>query len=179
VKPTDSLGVDVIAGLLAGARREERDDGTWLVVPRTECVVRLLDFWKVAVTKGTTANQLRVSPFYGAVVSSHMPMACASSMAVRKAGGCPLLPCALYQVAWGTCGRAHGYIMPRFSGEIPFVCGHATRIRRGWNRRFLRHAAALMGVALVVPEMRRLLEQWRARNPTRQPSPDRRFENPG
>jgi hypothetical protein len=163
VTPTDSLGADVLAGLLAGARRQERDDGTWLVVPRTESVRRLLDYWKVAVEKGTNSDQLCISPFWGAILSGYMPPASAASMLVRRAGACPLLACAIYQVVWGSNPKA-GYIMPTRAGEIPYICSHATRVRRGWGRHFLLKTAALSGVAYVPPEMTALLEQWRARN---------------
>jgi hypothetical protein len=165
VTPVDKLGSDVLAGLLAGAHREDDDAGrTWLVVPSTEPVRRLVDYWKLSFMRGPKPDQLRISPFYGALLSGFMPVATAASMQVRRAGGCPLLACAVYQVVWGTSGPKHGYILPRHAGEIPFICSHATRIRRGWDRHFLLREAALSGVAYVVPEIRRLLEDWRTRN---------------
>ena len=156
-----TLTVDVLAGLLAGARRVERNDGTWLRLPRTESVNRLLDWWKIPVIKG--ADRLLVSAFWGVIVSGHMPPASAISMLVRRAGGCPLIPAVIYNLLWGSSPR-HGYIMPIHSGELPYLCSHATRVRRGWGRDYLMRTAALTGMLYVPPEMRRLLKQWRTRN---------------
>jgi len=167
----DEVGLDVLAGLLSGARRTEcmveKPDpacmrGTWLVVPKTAGVLRLLDFWRISFMPGLRGT-LRISPFWGVTLSSLMPAACASSMLVAEAGGCPILPCAIFEVVWGSNPRA-GYIMPTFAGEIPFICSHPTRIRRGWSHKHLKRVAALMGVASVAPEMRALFERWRPRN---------------
>ena len=86
--PIKSLyAADVLAGLLAGARREQHNDGTWLVVPRTESVVRLLGWWTLYVCQGAKPGDLLVSPFYGALLMSHMPAACGRSMIVKNPGG--------------------------------------------------------------------------------------------
>lgn len=157
------LGADVLAGLLAGGKRRELADGTWLVVPHTECVRRLLDFWKIPVVRDQ--GHLLVSPFWGVILSGHLPPACASSMMVRRAGGCPLIPAILYNLLWGPSPR-HGYLMPIHAGELPYLCSHATRIRRGWTRDYLRRTAAITGMIYLPVEMRTLLKEWRTRNRT-------------
>ena len=101
---TNNLGVDVLAGLLAGARREKALDGTWLVLPKTEPVTRLLTWWGVtplSMAKGNSPDEIRISPFYGVLLAGHMPVACATSMLVRRAGGCPLLPLAIWESEFG------------------------------------------------------------------------------
>ena len=166
VTPADSFGADVLAGLFSGARREDDEDGaTWLAVPCNESVRRLLDYWKIPIMKGTRPDQLLVSPFWGAILPGYMPPACAGSMLVRRAGGCPLIPAVLYDLLWGPSPR-HGYVMPVRANELPFLCSHATRIRRGWTRDYLRRTAALTGMLYVPSEMRHLLKQWRTRNQT-------------
>ena len=157
----DLFAPDVLAGLLAGARREERDDGIWLVLPNTEPVVNLLDWWQLSVMEGGTTTELLVSPFYGATLSPHMPVACAMSMMVRKAGGCPLLPMAIFNGLWGPGGAKDGYLLPPRARLLPFLCSHPTRSRRGWSREFLYRASVKLGVDHIPLEQRRLLEKWR------------------
>ena len=84
---TELYAPDVLAGLLAGARREVQADGTWLLLPRTESVMNLLGWWKLCVFPGSKAGELQVSPFYGALLASYMSVACGMSMHVRRAGG--------------------------------------------------------------------------------------------
>lgn len=158
---TDLYAPDVLAGLLAGARREVQADGTWLLLPRTESVERLLGWWHLLVVEGKAADQLLVSPFYGAILSPHMPVACGMSMMVRKAGGCPLLSMVIYNGLWGPGGAKDGYLLPPKAGLLPYLCSHPTRARRGWTREFLYQASVKLGVAHVPLEQRKLLEAWR------------------
>jgi len=157
----NALSADVLAGLLAGARRETTADGIWLVVPHTESVLRLLSWWGVSMKKAVKENELWVSPFYGVLLSGHMPVVCAQSMLVRRAGGCPLLPLAIWESTFGS-GGPPSYLLPERAGALPFACGDATRKRHGWTRDFLHATAVHLGVAQASPEMRRLLKEWRA-----------------
>jgi hypothetical protein len=161
---TELYGPDVLAGLLAGARREVQADGTWLLLPRTESVMNLLGWWKLCVFPGSKAGELQVSPFYGALLASYMSVACGMSMHVRRAGGCPLLPMTIYNALWGPGGADEGYLLPPKAGLLPFLCSHPTRARRGWDREFLYQASVRLGVAHVPLEQRRLLEEWRSLN---------------
>lgn len=161
---TNTLGADVLAGLLAGSRRAIAGDGTWLVVPQTEAVGRLLDWWGVSTTKATKPDELRISPFYGLLLSRHMPPASAASMQVRQAGGCPILPLAIWESTFGP-GKPPNYMLPSKAGALPYACCDKTRKRRGWTRDFLHTKAVEFGVAQASPEMRQLLKDWRATHP--------------
>ena len=156
---TDRYSPDIVAGLLAGARRED-DDGTWLVLPRTPEVQQLLDWWKISSMKGAKADQVRVSIFYGLLFSRFMPQACAESMRVKKAALCPLLPLAIWVTVWGV-GGSPGYLLPNRAGAIPYICGDATRKRRGWTKEYLHRAAAALNVAHVPIEQVAILRMWR------------------
>jgi hypothetical protein len=159
------LGVDVLAGLLAGSIQEEHGDGVWLKVPRTETVSRVLDWW--GVSRRAESDKLLISPFYGVLVSSWMPAASASAMLVQRAGGCPLLPLAIWEAAFGAIRVRDLYLLPDRAWALPYACSDATRKRRRWTRDFLHRAATILGVAHVTPEMHQLLQTWRARNAIR------------
>jgi hypothetical protein len=161
----NSLGPDVLAGLLAGAIQEEQDNGVWLEVPRTESVNRLLDWW--GVSRHLESNNWLISPFYGVLVGGWMPAASASAMLVNRAGGCPLLPLAIWEAAFGAIRVRDLYLLPDRAWALPFACSNATRKRRGWTPDFLHQAAVALNVAHVPLEQRRLLVDWRARNGTR------------
>lgn len=163
VPAADNLGADVLAGLMSGARRVRRPDGVWLVVPRTESVLKLAGYWGLAHT--AEGDRVVVSPFYGAILSMQMPAACWASFAViRRAGGCPLLPLCYWAALWGTCGAAKGYIMPDRAGAIPFVCSHPTRIRRGWTLEVLHREAVRLGIVSVPRHLGQIIGERRARN---------------
>jgi hypothetical protein len=157
----DLYAPDVLAGLLAGARREVQADGTWLLLPRSESVENLLGWWKLCVFPGSKAAELMVSPFYGALLASYMSVACGMSMHVRRAGGCPLLPMAIYNLLHGPGTAAEGYLLPPKAGLLPYLPSHPTRARRGWDREFLWQASVKLGVHHIPREQRRLLEEWR------------------
>lgn len=68
--PASELGADVLAGLLAGARRHEEADGTWLTVRRSNQARRLLGWYGVSVVEGPVLSLrgagrlgLWISPF--------------------------------------------------------------------------------------------------------------------
>ena len=157
----DLYAPDVMAGLLVGARRQQHNDGIWLVLPRTKSVQNLLGWWHLSAMEGKAADELLVSPFYGVLLSPNMPAASAMSMMVKKAGGCPLLPVALFNALWGPGGAKEGYLLPPRAGLLPFLCSHPTRSRRGWSREFLYRASVRLGVHHIPLEQRRLLEAWR------------------
>jgi hypothetical protein len=161
----NNLGVDVLAGLLAGAIQEVHDKRVWLRVPRTESVSRVLDWW--SVSRRLESNNWLISPFYGVLVSGWMPAASASAMLVHRAGGCPLLSIAIWEAAFGAIRVRNLYLLPDRGGALPFICSDATRKRCSWTRDFLHRAATILGVAHVTPEMHQLLQTWRARNGTR------------
>ena len=165
---------DVLAGILAGALRQEHHDGTWLVVPRTEQTERIIGWWKLNVSSGSLVRRgvsrkrgqaLMVSPFYGVLLSQRMPAACATAMQVRHAGNCPLLPLAIWEVMWGAGGPPH-YLLPDRSGSLPFICSNATRKRHGWTRDVLHCAAVGLNVAHVPLELSRLINEWSQRVPS-------------
>lgn len=156
----DTLGADVLAGLLAGAQQVERADGLWLAVPMSGSTVRLLDYW--GVSRVVEEDRILVSPFYAVLLSHLMPASCAASFTVRRAGGCPLLPLATWEVVWGAGGPPH-YLLPDRVGLLPFCCSHATRKRRGWTRDVLHREAVRLGVASPSQQMCKLLKRWRAR----------------
>jgi hypothetical protein len=161
----DRYAPDLLAGLLAGARREDQDDGTWLVLPRTKDVMQILAWWRLSVVPGRTDREVMMSPFYGKLLEAHMPTATGRSMAVKKAGGCPLLPLAVYNVVWGPGASKDNYLLPPRAELLPYLQSHATRSRLGWDREFLFRASVRLGVSHVPVEQRKLLESWRARNP--------------
>src|SRR5205823_4080838 len=92
LSPRSLYGADVLAGVLAGAKRQRFADSIWLVLPRSPSVVSLLDSWKLSVCEGANKSELWVSVFYGALLARRMPVATAKSMVVKRAGACPLLP---------------------------------------------------------------------------------------
>ena len=110
---TDLYAPDVLAGLVAGARRRALVDGIWLVLPRTESVLKLLAWWGVSVCQESKPGELLISPFYGVLLSRFMPAACAMSMVVRRAGNCPLLPLAIYNALFGPGNAGEGYLLPQ------------------------------------------------------------------
>lgn len=160
----DRYAPDLLAGLLAGARREDQEDGMWLLLPRTKDVMQILAWWRLSVMPGDTDRKVMVSPFYGSLLESHMPPAAGRSMTVMKAGACPLLSLAVYNVIWGPGRRRENYLMPPRAGLLPYLPSHATRSRNGWDREFLYQASVKLGVAHVPIEQRELLESWRAQN---------------
>ena len=149
---TEPHGVDVLAGLLAGARwsREE-----WITVPRSSEVKDLLWWYRIPV-RPAPRDCFRISPFWGVCLVGEMPSACAARMLVEQPGDCPLLPLALIEALWGAGGPPH-WLMPRNAWELPYACCHVTRKGRGWNRKYLQFAARRFGVANLPQQTREIL----------------------
>ena len=103
---------------------------------------------------------LKVSPFWGLLVSSWMPEACGARMYCRRAGGCPELPLAIWEVVFGP-GGPPWYLMPDRKWLLPYLVSDPTRRRQGLTRDRLHRIAVELGVAEVKPEMRKLLVGWR------------------
>jgi hypothetical protein len=168
VLATSELGADVVAGLLAGAKKHRGQDGNWLLVPRSDPVLRLIDQWAISATEvrlpsrhGLVRLGLRVSPFYGLLFCGLMPVSTAASMLVRRPGDCPLLPLAYWQVLYGPGGGQDDYFNPPRAGLLPYLCSHSTRRRLGLGREDLYRASVRLGVSFVPLELRKLLEAWR------------------
>ena len=159
--PRSVYGADVLAGLLAGAWRQRLDDGLWLILPRTDAVMKILDFWKLSVCAGSSPAEVMVSPFWGALVAHDMPLASGKSMWMKQPGACPLLPMVLYNGLYGPGTADEDYLLPPKSGLLPYLCSAPTRTRRGWDREFLFRAAVRLGVAHVPPDLYHLLERFR------------------
>lgn len=168
VSAKSEFGADVVAGLFAGARRQDGEDGTWLVVPNSDAVLRLVDWWKISANevrlpsrRGLVKLGLRVSPFYGLLFGGLMPEATANAMIVRHPGDCPMLPLAYWQVLYGAGGADEFYCNPPHAGLLPYLVSHSTRKRLRLGREDLYHASVQLGVSFVPLELRRFLEGWR------------------
>jgi hypothetical protein len=168
VPATSEVGPDVVAGLLAGAKKHRSEDGNWLLVPRSDPILRLIDQWAISATEvrlpsrhGLERLGLRISPFYGLLFSGLMPVSTAYSMLVRRPGDCPWLPLAYWQVLHPDCCAQDNYFMPPRAGLYPYLCSHSTRRRLGLGREDLYRASVRLGVSFVPLGLRKLLEEWR------------------
>ena len=163
LSPTDPIGVDVLAGVLAGGLRQEHDGGWWIVLPRTAEVLRLIDTWglscRTAVWRG--GEGVRVSVFYGRLLQDHLPAVVYDSVWVGKAGDCPVLPVVYAGLLWDP--SPPNYNWPHSAKVLPGCVCSQTRIRRGWGREFVMRAAERLGIAHVPLQLRALLEEYRDR----------------
>jgi len=154
----DINGVEVLAGLMAGAKTVFSGQGkTFLAVPRTPAVFRFLDQWGIYTNHGTP-KEFWLSPFWAALTASRMPMASAARpFTIKHPGDCPLLSLAYYEVLYSGEPGLH----PPEAWALPYACSVATRKRRKWTKKSLHLAAISLGVAHVPNCMRVLLDEWR------------------
>ncbi|NQU11931.1 hypothetical protein HQ590_14140 [bacterium] len=153
----DPLGPDVLAGVLAGARRDMDRGHEWLIVPRSDELQALLEAWCIADHGMTPRGQRRVSPFYGALLAAEMPLTTAASiLGIHRAGGCPLLAWCYWEVAYG----GQNYPYPPRAWALPWAGGPATLKRAHWGRWSLHREAARLGIAHVPRCLKKRLNHW-------------------
>ena len=138
--PADPCGAGVVAGMMAGSLKVRKADGLWLAMRRTDEAEWVLGRWTVAhkVGKGLTKwnGVILVSPFYAGVFRWRMPGKARLWMeGTVKPALCPLLPMAMWQMAFGTGGG-----MP-FPGALPWGRGRMAASRMGIGLKGLRRAA--------------------------------------
>ena len=163
----DPLGLDVVAGSLAGATGVKEGGERWLKVS-IGCS-QALEAWGVPYREDEGMDLL-VSPFWGALLSPMMPPrlrgaheraadAHARGGRMSGVGGCPLLPSVMWSMAmteefgrWMTSRGELPYGRPwdwwRF-GDVPMK---ASRLPAEGLR---------MGITRVRPEVRVLMVGWR------------------
>ena len=162
--PDDDSGVDVLAGLFAGAIHVRANGFDWLELPADPEVLRLLDLWTVhhrisRMFRGQ--ERIAVSPFYGSLVSPHMPPFSARRvLGMKRPGDCPLLPL----IHWDSCLSTPKMRWAPFAGDLPFGCSRRTALRRGWKRRNLHRQCVLdLGLTHIDRRIGSLCEEWFAR----------------
>ncbi|HPG00218.1 MAG TPA: hypothetical protein PLE77_09105 [Kiritimatiellia bacterium] len=162
--PADRFGVDVLAGLLAGAVHVRIDGFDWLDVPATSDVLRLLDDWAIPRRHSRTfrgRDYVAVSPFFAALLADEMPP-CSHQRILNmlKPGDCPFLPL----MFWDWCLSKPGMRWPPFANALPFACCRRTAFDRGFGRRELhRRYVVEKGIGHIDRRIIRLCEKWFAR----------------
>ena len=150
----------VLAGLFAGAVLRDADGEQWLELPAGGDAQAILLDWGIPFLlrepqKGRKV--VLVSPLFAMLVAHLMPPRSAARIrSVRKAGGCPLLPAILWQMAMTAKGRRY---MP-FPDALPFGCSKATFFRRRWRRKDLNKVGWLELGIRITPKLRDLLVDW-------------------
>lgn len=138
---SDPSGVGVLAGVLAGSMKVRKEDGLWLAMKRSDELEWLLGRWTVAHVEGkglTKWNrQALTSPFYAAVFRWRMPDKARLWMeGTVKPAWCPLLPMAMWQMAFDEKGV---WGMP-FPGALPWGRGRREASRMGVGLKGLKLA---------------------------------------
>jgi len=153
--PETGKGVHVMSGLFAGARITEVEGEEWLELPDTAEIRSLLDEWIIPFE--SDHGKLRVSPFFGALSSVHMPDTLAAEiLRLKRPAQCPFLPVLYYHLLLSAPYRQ----FITHSNALPFGCGRATFFRRGWKRRDLHMTGVRMGTVGVRDEVRELVRKW-------------------
>jgi hypothetical protein len=131
----DPNGVGVLAGLLAGGRRVDHDNASWICLTEAHGNAEFLDsfaipYIRVEKLKGTPPNKnghLLVSPFWGALLSNEMPKELGDYFegwkrtGKQRIGMYPLLPWVFLR---GACGYKCRRDLPR--GMVPFLLNRDT-----------------------------------------------------
>ena len=150
--PTESYRLlAIFAGVIAGAKEK---DG-WLLVPKTEKMLHLLDRLPIAILPGHSDGYLRISPFYEALMANagYLPSTLNEHARSRKeVAGVPLIPAMVWEVTFGG-------IVPK-AGILPYLCGSATLKRKRWGKDYLHGKAIESGCASTGSELRGLLERY-------------------
>lgn len=162
--PGDPHGVDVVAGLFSGAVHVRVDGEDWLELPADPEVVELLDTWAIAHKPGRVyrgKNRILVSPFFGALVSRHMPPRSAErALGMRRPGDCPWLAVAY----WDWAMTRKGLRRIPFPDALPYGCSWRTAVRRGWRRAEVhRRAVFELGVTHLDRRLVALCRDWYTR----------------
>ncbi len=146
-------GPGVLAGVLCGSKILKLDGVRWLIVPPKNR--ELLSQWGVNYQERQCVGgrkELKVSPFWGAVVSRLMPPASQKAMTtVHNPAQCPLLPAVCFKAfcggRWCTrtiCGKA-----------LPYCVGRSALHHRGiLTGGLTRRAFTEFGMTFVHPWMR-------------------------
>ena len=161
---SDPHGVDVVAGLFSGAVHVRVDGDDWLELPADPEVVELLDTWAIAHKPGRVyrgKDRILVSPFFGALVSRHMPPRSAErALGMRRPGDCPWLAVGYWDWAMSQKGLQR---IP-FPDALPYGCSWRTAVRRGWWRKEIHRRAVLeMGITHLDRRLVELCKDWFAR----------------
>ena len=141
--PSDPYSVGVLAGILAGSMKVRKDDGLWLAIRKSDEVESVLKRWTVAyrIGKGFTKwnAMIMTSPFYAGVMRWRMPER--ARLWVERSVNpvwCPLLPMALWQMAFR--GKDGEWGMP-FPGALPWGRGRRAAARMGIGLKGMKLAA--------------------------------------
>jgi hypothetical protein len=102
----DPSGIGVLAGLLAGSRRVEYKNRSWIGVCRREANAALLKSYGIPYSEMNSGGFRRcylVSPFWGKLLAHEMPDGFREWYEGwdGRIGGCPLLPWVFLSLAWG------------------------------------------------------------------------------
>lgn len=152
----------LMAGWLAGCRMIRDSSGVaWLQGSGSQPSLDLLKHWGIVHRKvaGRGGRRIRVSPFYGAVLSPWMPLMAATAMEsiAPPAGMSPLLPAVYWYLACDDDIRA---------GALPYLASRATIYRRGWRPKDLGMVGLReYGVTFVHTALRNAIWKWRDDHP--------------
>lgn len=150
----------IVAGLLAGAEVVRVRCEAWLEVPNNELTTHYLDAFTISYERVRAGRKLRLSPYYGALLSGYMPDRLASRLlSINKpVGGCPLLPCVYYDWTSGT--RSYDRTLPAATA-LPFGCAYASFFNNGFSKDSLvqrgRDELHIYGVG---GELLRITKDW-------------------
>lgn len=147
-------GIGVLAGLIAGGRRVERDGESWIGFAwRRQNAAVVLAHQIPCVKVGREGKgTILVSPFWGALLATEMPEGFRQWFLLwgGRKGMCPLLPWAFIAHAWGKQpGEARWMVPFALSREGLHYSGFGIGFRR-----VRRDAFTLLGMSGVSPEVR-------------------------
>jgi len=152
-------GLRFVAGWLAACRLEQVAGEWWLVGSGSERSLGLLAGWGVA-REPHGKWQVRVSPFYGAIMSPWMPAGVAWEMVSLSGGvgGCPELPA----VYWALTGP----VWMMNSGDLPYGCSVSSRYNKLGLKGvdFARLGLSKYGISFVGDAVLEGCRRWMARS---------------
>ena len=151
----DPEGVGVLAGLLAGGRRIERNGESWLGITWRERNAALLERHLIPYIKIMAGQDtLLVSPFWGRLLADSMPPEIGEWFRLWKGrkAMCPLLPWAFLAYAWGVWPGKRGSSASR--GMVPWTVSrqamnsnHGIKVGRRGLRRLAFEKLGMRGVS--------------------------------
>jgi len=150
----------IIAGLLAGAVIAKVKHETWLELPNNELTAYYLSEFSISYERVRAGRKLRLSLYYGALLSGYMPDQLAGRLLTidKPVGNCPLLPCIYYDWTSGT--RAYDRTLPAATC-LPFACSYATFFHNGFTKdSLIQRGRDELHIYGVGGELLRITKDW-------------------
>lgn len=158
--------VECLTGLLYGGRKEIMEGGgtkvpteTWLILPSTECVHRILDLWTIPyeeIGRRYRGKFLRVSPFFAGLVGGRMPLNGAMALFILTKVGRGTFWAALY---WELVFKGRNRPVSPWSWGLPWGLGGHVAYQR-FKRKELHREGLKAGVNRVDEKLAELVREW-------------------